>query len=230
MRDEPELELGLAVSVTGPPSGQIRARLREIDGERLVLAAGDGGSLPRLDPEMVLILQVSLPSGQWWGESRLLGERFADEHQWVVARPARWQRGQRRYFRLPITLPFLWSRIGRAGAWESAVTRDLSAGGLSFVASVEQDIKLGERVAIRLALGDEVLELQGEVVRLSAEGTAETGAGERLIVGIRFVEVSPRTEERLVRYIFQVETARRRLSRAADGFGGMGHGSARPAR
>lgn len=215
MSDEPELGRGLGVTVTGPLVGRIRTLLRQADVDRLVLVASKGEDLPRLEPGTALTLQLALSSGQWWGESRFLGEQYVGgEQQWFVARPASWQRGQRRYFRLAISLPFLWSRADRATAWQSAVTRDLSAGGLCFVDSTQQDLQLGERVAVRLALGDEVLELQGEVVRLSATETKDTGENKGSLVGVRFVDLSPRTEERLVRYIFQVETARRRLARA----------------
>lgn len=221
MRDEPKLIPGLAITVAGLPGGQVATHLLDTEGDQLVLVTGDGEPLPHLGPGLALQLLLRSPAGLWSGESISIGERIADdERQWLVTRPASWERAQRRgYFRLPIELPFLWTPVDQGGPWQSAVTLDLSAGGLSFVDRVDHGLQPGKRIVIRLALGHEVLELQGEVVRLSAVDSGNPAPDQDWVMGIRFVEVSPRTEERLVRYIFQVESARRRLNRARTVWG-----------
>ncbi|MBE3582942.1 MAG: PilZ domain-containing protein [Limnochordaceae bacterium] len=126
---------------------------------------------------------------------------------------------RRLHYRLPIMLPFVWRLIPGEGvgnasdySWSQAVTHDLSAGGLSFLAA---DRSIGERLQLRLPLPDGEVSVTGEIIRLQPLGDAPRPTGEQM-VGIRFIDLSPRAEQQIVRYIFQVESSRRRLQEGTD--------------
>lgn len=222
---QPELLVGKEAVVEAEDGGQLPVGIRAIHDRYLVLAVlpASGPVCPPAAGQIVRIY-FSDPSGRWMGAARLLQTCGDEGGDLVVERPSSWERTQRRrYYRLPVELPLLWAvdRPGTRPRWQSAVSRDLSGGGISFVAA---GIRQGDRVRLRVAIGSEELALEGEAVRVSplnghgagAAGTSTGGSsGESSagmsIVGVRFVGLSPRTEERLIRYLFQVESARRQL-------------------
>ncbi|MBT9253754.1 MAG: PilZ domain-containing protein [Brockia lithotrophica] len=126
---------------------------------------------------------------------------------WLVAlrrpRAEELVRVQRRgYLRVPVLLDL---RVRRNEGEEFfAISRDISAGGISFYLSPENLLVPGERITVsfslRLASGERRdFQPEGEVVRVFEESAAPP----RTAAAVRFLRLSPEEERFLVRYSFE---------------------------
>ncbi|RKQ85640.1 flagellar brake protein [Brockia lithotrophica] len=137
--------------------------------------------------------------------TRVLGVRR--DQIWLVAlrrpRDEELVRVQRRgYLRVPVLLDL---RVRRNEGEEfPAVSRDISAGGISFYLPPGILLSLGERIAVnfslRLASGERRdFSPEGEVVRVFED----SGMPPRTAAAVRFLRLSPEEERFLVRYSFE---------------------------
>lgn len=91
------------------------------------------------------------------------------------------------------------------GAWRTATTADISAGGLSL--RWDEELPPDTPVSLELFLGGETVRAQGRVVR----SWPNTGGGAgRFLVGIEFTHISEGNQARIMRFIFSQEVQRRR--------------------
>ncbi len=126
---------------------------------------------------------------------------------WVVAMPEEIQRNQLRNFvRLPIhveaTIVLLTE--GNEGEPISTITRNISGSGVGVV--LKEPLPLGSKVKVVLPLDYDVVEAEGEVVRVVApEPTYDKHA-----VGINFTNIQESARKIIIRYIFRKQVARRK--------------------
>lgn len=151
-------------------------------------------------------------------QSRVLGTKVSGEVMlYLLSPPEKLKRKQRRrFFRLPCSLEIHYKVIssGDAGATEEgepsqkAMAADLSGGGLLLVTN--RELPPGAVLLLRLFLESKKekkeIQLKGRVVRFSP---FKIGRAVRHRYGIEFIELSERTRDEIIRFLFT--TMRERL-------------------
>jgi c-di-GMP-binding flagellar brake protein YcgR len=113
------------------------------------------------------------------------------------------------------------SEAGGAGIDGEGVTRNIGAGGIQFVvhSSLDETVRVGDSLEIRLAVGQGAVLAEAEVVRV--EDATDLGPDLRLLppaarprrprslVAVRFVHIAEGAQDRIIRHIFALQRARR---------------------
>ena len=113
------------------------------------------------------------------------------------------------------------SEAGGAGIDGEGVTRNISAGGIQFVvhSSLDETVRVGDSLEIRLAVGQGAVLAEAEVVRV--EDATDLGPDLRLLppatrprrpralLAVRFVHIAEGAQDRIIRHIFALQRARR---------------------
>ena len=102
---------------------------------------------------------------------------------------------RREFVRVPAHVPLTIPPTVRNGRPSHVETEDLSGGGLSF--SSKAPPRLGSKIELVLELGDQELEMHGEVVRIAP---SQKPAGPA-VVGVAFRDIQTATREELVKWI-----------------------------
>lgn len=80
------------------------------------------------------------------------------------------------------------------GSWKKAMVIDVSGGGMKLI--IKEKVKLGDKINVGLALGNESFELKGNIVRVIYNEAKEN------ICGIKFTNISERTQDKIIAKIF----------------------------
>jgi hypothetical protein len=194
--------VGQAVHVIAPSGASIDARVKDAATNSFLLRLDAAGSDPL---ELLADKQVSLEFTNARGVCRILGDALAAPGAALrVHATGTIELIQRRdYVRVEAFVPVSYQPDGPDGWTATAHTLDVSGGG--FQIAEADGLRLGDMLRFTLDLGE------GEEP-VEAVSSAVREAGER-VFGMRFVEISERDRQRLVRWVFARERLARQIAR-----------------
>ncbi len=105
---------------------------------------------------------------------------------------------RRRFVRIPIVCIIEYAKLEESLKYKAlkAVMVDLSGGGMRV--KLSEQVNLGDKLKAAIPIGADLLEVNGEVVRIEKDADDK-----RNICGISFVDLEDRVREKIIRHIFQ---------------------------
>ncbi len=201
-----KVNLRLDIMLTDDPGAErFPSKVEAISEGRLEFAMPISKGVPiLLSPGDAFCGRVVLDGTVWLFTSTFLDKRFLPVAVWVVTPPADFARIQLRSFvRLETALT---ATVGVAGSSQpplKAITKNISGGGAKL--AVKEPLDPGARVELAVELPDTgSLQAFGEVVRVEHDEKRDF-----YIVAVKFVEVSERERDKIIKYIFRRQLARR---------------------
>ena len=218
----PEMPVELEVG-EGDWPGIYPSRIESVAGRSITLLAPiqDGVWVP-LRPGTALVARAAALDGLLSWDTRIVERRIAPRPALLVARPGRLMVVQRRDFyrvaaRLPVLILPTATRTGAivaddARREQAAMIVNLSGGGAALRCALP--LRRAEWLRVRLPLPDAEGEivLAGEVVGVD---TRRLRWDTERIARVRWSGLSQRDEDRLVRFVREIERDRQRERRAA---------------
>ena len=121
------------------------------------------------------------------------------------------------------------SEAGGAGVEGEGVTRNIGAGGIQLLveSSLDESVRLGDSLEVRLAVGQGAILAEAQVVRV--EDATDLGPDLRLLppaskprrprclVAVKFTHISEGAQDRIIRHIFALQRARRAVDMGRSG-------------
>lgn len=197
----------------GPWAGEYPARVEQVWGQRLALAAprvhGALMVLPEGTELYVTALRVDpVRGGRYRARARALGGVGRDqEAHLLVVEVLAWERIQLRSFiRAPAMVPVRYRRQEerRKGPWQTAETRDLGGGGL--LLWLKEPLEAGSLVEMVIELPSRPVRAVGQVVRV-VEPEEGQGAG----VAVQFVQIAEADRDRIIGFVLRRQAEIRRM-------------------
>lgn len=188
-----------------PCADRLPSRVEEINPRHLLIAMPVAKGVPVLLPPGTAFHGRVVESGTvWLFASTFLDKRPSPVPVWVIAPPRDFRKIQLRAFvRLETALPVEVKIFGADLPPVTATTKDIGGGGLQIAT------KLALEPGVRLQI---IIDLPG-VGRMSTLGdVVRADFDERLNIstaGIKFVEISERERDKIIKYIFKKQLERR---------------------
>lgn len=188
-----------------PRSARFPSRIEEIAPRHMLIAMPVAKGVPvLLPPGSTFYSRVVVDGTVWLCASTFLDKRPQPVPVWVVSSPHDYRKIQlRAYVRMETALPIEMKIADADLPPVAATTRDIGGGGLKIVSKLALEPGVRLKMAIDLA-GTGGLAVSGDVVRV------EHDAGRNLYTaGIKFVEISERERDKIIKYIFRKQLERR---------------------
>jgi c-di-GMP-binding flagellar brake protein YcgR len=140
-------------------------------------------------------------------QAKLLANLIATPQMWEISMPTRYERIQlREYVRLDIALntKLVFDNEQKETKEITALTKDISSGGMRVM--LLEKLPLGQLLEIALIFDSLwTLVVQGKVVRVVPPQLKHEKYG----IGVQFLEISEKTKNRILRFIFSKQAERR---------------------
>ncbi len=188
-----------------PGAERFPSRVEAIDEDRMEFAMPISKGVPiLLSPGDAFCGRVVLDGTVWMFTSTFIDKRFLPVAVWIVTMPADFERIQLRSFvRLDTALVADLEVVGSSRPPIQAITRNIGGGGAKLV--VKQPLDRGARVQFAVELPDNgILRTLGEVIRVEHDEKRNFYA-----VAVKFVEIPERERDKIIKYIFRRQLARR---------------------
>lgn len=192
-----------------PRSERFPSRVEAIGEDRMEFAMPISKGVPiLLCPGDAFCGRVVVDGTVWMFTSTFLDKRFLPVAVWIATPPADFERVQLRSFvRLDTALAATLDVVGSSRPPLRAITKNIGGGGAKLV--VKQPLDKGALVELAVELPDNgSLRSRGEVVRVEHDEK-----GNFYAVAVKFVEIPERERDKIIKYIF-----RRQLARRQSGF------------
>lgn len=195
--------------------------VEQIDRATIVLAAPiSEGQVVEIAPDTPVTVLYNDPSSLYRFETEVRSQAAKPTAQLYLKAPLEVERTQRREFvrwemRIPVTIAWLEDHpVGQVAEAEpeiwTAQSLDISAGGL--LIQSEKRMLPGHQVRIRFDLPDGPIQAEARVVRSYEEEEALLDGVCQLPcrVALSFTRISPRQQDRIVRFIFNEQREMRK--------------------
>ncbi len=188
-------------------------RVEDLRDDGIVLAMPMSRAIPVYLREGELFEGKMIKDGTLYAfQSRLLARVMNPLPVWRVSEPEQIKKIQLRSFvRLDINLPVTFWRMDEnknrlAASKQTAVTRNISAGGLLLASPVK--LELGAELSLRLS-GDKdmVLDVAARVVRAAPE--FGEGGADCYLTGLQYLDMEERARRRIIQFINAKQIERR---------------------
>jgi len=196
------------------------SRIEEITDHQLHLAMPMSKNVPiLLVPGTKFLGRIVSEEAVWEFTSTYIDKMTTSVPVWIVSSPTEVKKKQQRSFvRMQIAMPMKVSYRQKNGlentnsddivgtALITVTTKDIGGGGILFVTKTPLKIGVTLRVGLDLILGNSV-EATGEVVRLlhAPDTTLKI-----YYVAIRFIDISEKERDRIIKFIFKKQIERRK--------------------
>ena len=126
-------------------------------------------------------------------KSEILGRLIEDgKPYYKIKIPVETKRIERRDFVRISLLDYTFYQFN--GTWKKAMVIDLSGGGMRLI--IKEKVRLGDKILVGLALGNESFKIYGQIVRIVVNEMREN------VCGIQFLDIDERTQDRIIAKIF----------------------------
>lgn len=188
-----------------PFSEKHPSRVEEIGGRHMAIAMPMSKGTPiLLAPGTTFYGRVIVDGHVWMFSSTFLDKRLDPIAVWLISRPQDFKRIQlRAYVRLETALPATVQPVMADDPPAKAVTKDISGGGVQLVTrlAVERDMPVNVSIDLQDA---GIFTAKGEVIRVESDAERNN-----YTAGIKFVDISERERDKIIKYIFRRQLARR---------------------
>lgn len=176
-------------------------------GELLVALAVDHAVLDSLVPGIHVRLRYTGDAALFWFDTVIIRQTFDGIRLVGLAEPHRVFRAQRRgHVRLEISLPVRYRVLGTQEIHRGR-TLDLSAGGMAFFGDLY--LCRGTSLEVKVDMRESgAFAAEGEIVWARP---MDLGSKRRFQFGLRFTDIDERTQDRIMRFIFNQQGRLRRL-------------------
>ena len=170
---------------------------------------GNYGQLLKMNLGDTMNACVTLERCSYFFETQMLGVGDDVDGFWEISWPQHVEKQQRRqHVRLEILLDVTLEFFDGEYSVVSAFTRDISAGGVQVVMEEEPPTAGMVRVLLPLA-PDFTVETTGEILRVTCSKSTQ----ERFLAAIKFDDLSPANQEKIIKYVFRKEIERRQKTK-----------------
>lgn len=126
-------------------------------------------------------------------KSEIIGRAMEDSKPYYkIMWPTETKKIERRDFVRISLLDYTFYNMN--GSWKKAMVLDISGGGMKLI--IKEKVKLGDKINVGLALGNESFQLKGNIVRVISNEAKES------VCGIKFTNIDERTQDRIIAKIF----------------------------
>lgn len=171
-----------------------KSTVQDITEDYLVinLPLGEGEYLTLEDGEP-LDMGYMKNGGYYMLKSEILGRLIEDgKPYYKIKIPVETKRIERRDFVRISLLDYTFYQFN--GTWKKAMVIDLSGGGMRLI--IKEKVRLGDKILVGLALGNESFKIYGQIVRIVVNEMREN------VCGIQFLDIDERTQDRIIAKIF----------------------------
>lgn len=188
-----------------PFSERLPSRIEEITPRYMLIAMPVAKGVPVLPPPgCIFYCRVVVDGAVWLCTSTFLDKRPQPLPVWVIAPPHDYRKIQlRSYVRMETALPVEVHIDGADLPPVAATTKDIGGGGVQLITRLALEPGVRLQLAIELA-GTGRLTVLGDVVRVEHDA-----ARNLYTAGIKFVEISERERDKIIKYIFKKQLERR---------------------